>query len=362
MIAAMPKTWSEHLGCWSVIFALSIPVPAVPQQTKLAPANAGAFLEAEHAVRHEFLQRYSLSDQAMATMGPQTTKNRAVMQLLKTLDQLPDDEKFGTVFAYVMRGKVEAKKTTAAPPTYWQRQLGELMKALPFGDNAANAYIAQNETRASQENAEAPNRLAQERLQNFKTLVVGYRIATGAEFDQADPLEKTRLILSTFSKLQGDIGLPCPFSIFLLDMDAAQAGDADNPPVTRDVVGRLLGKSSTDYQHYPEYSREQKSVALKHAYLHLLEGAQKVAAAPSFENLHDYLPMAGMSANRGSWSVQEETGNAHPFTEIMRATFGDTELQKFSHEAEGTEKDAERVAVILLWAQYRMGSSGWMIG
>ncbi len=341
---------------------LSLATSAVAQQTKFAPAAPAAFLEAEHNVRNEFVQRYPLMDQFKGAVGAQAGQNKAAIGLMKLADQQPVDQKFGLVFAYVMQGKVEAKKTTAAPPSYWQRQLGALMTALPFGDDMAKIYLAQSEARAALKNEEAPNRLALDSLQNFRTLIVGYGIATGAEFDHAVPLAKTRLILTMFANLQADIGLPCPFSIFLLDMEGAEADDTNNVPVAREAVGRLLGKSSADYLHFPEYSREQKSVALKHAYLHLLQNSQKVAAAPSFENLNDYLRVAGMSSNSGTWSVQEESGNAHPFSELMRVTFGDAELRKFSQKSEGPEKDADRVAVILLWAQFRMGSSGWMIG
>ena len=359
MMAAMATRWSVPMRCWAAMLVLSLVVRAVAQQTKVAPADSAAYLQAEHTVRHEFVQRYPLLDQAKASLGPRGMKNKGAAGLFKTIDGLPDDQKFGLVFAYVMQGRVEAKKSTAAPPTYWQRQLGALMATVPLGGEVAKPYLAQNESRAARENDEAPNRLALKSMQTFRALIVGYGMATGEEFDQAAPLARTRLILRMFAKAQGDIGLPCPFSIFLLDMDAA---DADSPPMARETVGRLLGKSSAEYLHFPEFSREQRSLALKQAHLHLLEEARKVAAEPSIEALNRYLLVAGMSCESGSWSVQEESGKAHAFAELMRVTLGDAEVQKFSHEAEGPAKDANRVAVLLLWAQYHLGTSGWLIG
>ena len=337
---------------------------AVSQEKKISNSDSTSFIQAEHSVRHEFVQRYPLLDQYSASMGSQAFKNSYAANLMKTLNQLPDDQKFFLDFAYVMEGKVELKKKTALPPSYWQRSLAELMTALPFGDAMAKTYLGVNAAKTEMENSEAPNRLALENMQNFRELILGYKIANGEDFDHATLIERARLILTMFTKVQEDVSLPCPYSIYLLDVDASDKSDLNSSSVPREIVGHLLGKKSPEYLQFPLESREQKSAALKNAYLHLLDNAQDVAAAPSAEILRGYLHVAALqlSASGGNWYIEDESNKTFSFSDLMRVTFGDAELQKFNHKPEGSEKDADRVAVILLWAQYRMGTSGWMIG
>jgi hypothetical protein len=364
MISEARKTRCGRIGVRTLALLIGLTGPAVSQEKKIAVSDSFSFLEAEHNVRHEFVQRYPLLDQFSASMGSQASKNRYAADLMKRFDQLPDDQKFAPDFGYVMEGKVKIKKKTALLPSYWQRSLAGLMKALPFGDAMAKTYLGGNAAKTEMENSEAPNRLALDNMQNFRELAVGYKIASGEDFDHAAALARTRYILTMFGKAQEDVSLPCPFSIYLLDVDTLASSDTDGPSVPREIIGHLLGKKSPEYLQFPEDSREQKSVALKHAYLHLLADAQRVATVPSAETLNGYLQFAALqlSATNGNWYIADEFNKVYSFSDLMRATFGDAELQKFNREPEGPEKDADRVAVILLWTQYRLGTSGWMIG
>ena len=244
-----------HLIALGAVLSVVCAATAIAQETKLPAPDTPSYLEAEHNVRHEFLQRYPLADQMPAPvtrMDGQSKAGAAAMKMMqKLMDQQPEDNKFALDFAYVMKGNVEAKKVNAKRPSYWQRQLAGLMEGLPFGGAMATSYLAQNQTRAAIANQEAPNRLALDNMQNFKILVIGYDIATGEEFDHAAPLARTRLILTMFSKVQQDISPACPFSIFLLDIDESEANEPGVTPGARGLVEHLLGKSSPEYLRFP---------------------------------------------------------------------------------------------------------------
>ncbi len=366
-----------------------------------APADSAEFLARENLVRQEFVSRHPFTP-----VGPQraffaTIKSRADPNTVL-------DGKFVYVFAMAMKGEVEpAPPPKVSKPSYWSTLGASLLQGLPYGASIATAFSATSHI--TEQSTDGVNSVAIKNQQNFEAMVTRLDVASGPEFETAEPLIRTRYITRALSKLYEEVQYPCPMTVFLVDASShkepedAQPNEADlskkpanfsarqwkafqkaaekakkyesfndaepDPPSHEEdwgrmYVQRLLGEKSKEYLEYRTYSREQKTNALARAFKAFAHAGNRVAENAAKEPLIEYLDSlgVGLMQTASGWALPDGTGRVVQDTEMIEKEFGSAALRQFLRQPEGVEKDKMRVAAFVLFTQFQMLAAGVMVG
>ncbi len=390
----------------SACLALALPAHhSLSQQP--SPSYPSDFAAQERQVRQQFLARHPL-----ALSGAQTTFFSVVRQ------QGPEAEervRFLVDFAGAMRGEVEPPPPKPVKPSYWKAQLTDQMDGIPFANAIARALgRAWN---ARHPPADELDLLALRNQQNFRAIVSGQGIATAEAFDAATPELRVRLLFRALRKLYEQIGSPCPYTVYLLDLSPetspAPATDgpsasapvlegphakeiaraiarakreakknpaaaaAEQPPPTdtddqsaesnygRFLVGQFLGRSSPEYTTFPHNTRQGNTDALMRSFLAFTGAGATALDNPADEKqLAAYLTYLGSSVERSpaGWVLRDDLGKPSPDILLIEQVFGKQARKAFQAEPEGPHKDAVRVAAIVLTTHFQIVAAGLLLG
>jgi hypothetical protein len=388
----VPRSISNLLALALVSISLSLHAQSTPRTDNVD------FAAREESVRQQFLVRHPSS------LNPIQKKFSAMIENHAD-EATAANVRFVVGFALTLRGEVEPPPPTTPKPSYWQTQAATLLQGIPFGEAIGRAFGVGTQVAARPDEVD---KLAAENQQNFKMIVTSFGVASAEEFNSAPQPLRVRYLIKALRKMYDQIDFPCPYTVYLLDVssekpaeDSAPESDpsaippgmsakqwnkrqrdmkrakkyesggessSDERSPTDDVsqiyVARLLGRGSKEFSEYSNYSREQKTKTLARAFKAFAEAGIRVADDGHVGALDSYLASLGFSLQQSpsGWAMSDERSRTTTDTELIKKEFGEAALKQFQAQAEGPDKDAVRVAAILLFTQFQIVAAGLIVG
>lgn len=298
---------------------------------KATSGDSPEFLSREASVRHDFLVRYP------ANLGPLA---KVVNSSNSTEQQL-----FDVSMAQVMLGKTQPANQKL--PAYWRARLAGFVETQ--SEALARLILGRNND-PSQVDPKSVDKLAKLNMQAFRALALQYGgVASADVFDSSPPLVQARYIMTGMKGLLGDVSFPCPYTVYILDMDEEQKDD--QPDYARDYFATMAGRDNGDYAHFSSFNRQQKTDAFQRAFAALIDAGQNLALHPDQDTLAGFGRHFGVTVEHSGDNltfVGPTGGKRETDSDVVFAVYGFDGLKAFKQMSEGPAKSDMRIAAVVL--------------